>query len=379
MEMETNHKRYKVALLIREQGEQLHINMGGVDQRLLQRIRSLPERRWDDNVKQWIVPNRLETASTLVRYFQDLPVTIMSASLFTKYPMLLQLLSLEEWRSLEQLQLSLTRRGYARSTLKAYMGQVQRFLESKKQPYADIGSADIHDYLLSLHDREASHTYINQAISALRFWYVDVDRRSGFPPKWIRPRKQKKLPVVLSQREVMRLFQAVESLKHRTMLTLVYSSGLRISEVVQLRREDVDAERGVIHLRQGKGAKDRYTVLSSAALSLLEHYLQEHAVGRYLFPGDAQEDNYDRPITPRSLQYAFERALRRSGITKKATVHTLRHSFATHLLEQGTDLRYIQELLGHASPKTTEIYTHVSIKDVRRIQSPLDRMLNDDL
>jgi integrase/recombinase XerD len=172
--------------------------------------------------------------------------------------------------------------------------------------------------------------------------------------------------------EVMRLLGTIQNLKHRAILTLVYSSGLRIGEVVNIKRKDIDPIRKTIHIRQGKGRKDRYTVLSNAAHQLLDQYMKNTYVEAYLFPG---REGLNKPIQVRTIQHVFERAKKAAGIIKPATVHTLRHSFATHLLEEGTDLRYIQELLGHASLKTTEIYTHVSIKDIRRIKSPLDRII----
>ncbi|MCJ8013196.1 tyrosine-type recombinase/integrase [Paenibacillus sp. KQZ6P-2] len=159
-------------------------------------------------------------------------------------------------------------------------------------------------------------------------------------------------------------------MKHRAVLTLIYSAGLRISEAVHLRVPDLDAERGTIHVRQAKGRKDRYTLLSQTAYKLMEQYIRIERPENWLFPGGTD----GRPITVRTIQHVFEKAKQKAGIQKQATVHTLRHSFATHLLEAGTDIRYIQELLGHESSKTTEIYTHVSIRDIRRIQSPLDRM-----
>ncbi|WP_276358020.1 tyrosine-type recombinase/integrase [Cohnella caldifontis] len=199
----------------------------------------------------------------------------------------------------------------------------------------------------------------------------EAENRAGFQNIWVFPKYEKKLPSVMSMSEVRRLLESVKNLKHRTILTLIYSSGLRISEVVKLKRIDVDPTRRTLHIRQSKGRKDRYTVLSPIAYRMLEEYLNRNYVEDYLFPSG---DSMNKPLNVRSIQHVFERAKRLAGVTKPTTVHTLRHSFATHLLEEGTDLRYIQELLGHASSKTTEIYTHVSIKDIRRIKSPLDRM-----
>ena len=189
-----------------------------------------------------------------------------------------------------------------------------------------------------------------------------------------RPRKERKLPKVLSRGEVLRLLGAVENVKHRAVMLLTYSAGLRVGEVVRLRCEDIDADRGLIHVRQGKRRKDRYTVLSEVAHEALRVYLIQYRPKTWLFPGAA----LGRHLHERSVQKVFQRACQRSGIKKSVSVHTLRHSFATHLLEGGTDLRYIQELLGHASSKTTEIYTHVSTKDLGRIRSPLDDFMGQD-
>jgi integrase/recombinase XerD len=155
---------------------------------------------------------------------------------------------------------------------------------------------------------------------------------------------------------------------------LTYSSGLRVGEVTRLKLHDLDKERFVVHVRQGKGRNDRVTVLSRSAYEIVCIYLEKERPYDWLFPGADR----DQPITERTIQRVFERARNAAGIQKPATVHTLRHSFATHLLEGGTDLRYIQELLGHENIKTTQIYTHVSTKDARRVMSPLDRILSID-
>lgn len=185
-----------------------------------------------------------------------------------------------------------------------------------------------------------------------------------------RPSKEKKLPVVFSQEEVMRLLQSVKNLKHRLILMLVYSAGLRVSEIVKLKVGDIDAKRHLIHIKGAKGRKDRYTLLSDVALEELRNYWKEYKPNGWLFQGAKP----DKHISPRTVEAIFEHAVEQTRIRKKVSVHTLRHSFATHLLESGTDLRYIQELLGHKSSKTTEIYTHVSTKDLGKIKSPLDSL-----
>jgi len=173
---------------------------------------------------------------------------------------------------------------------------------------------------------------------------------------------------VLSLEEVRLVLGHVHNLKHKAILYLTYSSGLRVSEVVRLKPGDIDVDRYLVKVRQAKGRKDRYTILSQSALDVLQKYIEQHTPQKWLFPGQTTEKH----ITERTVQKVFEQALLQSNLQKKASLHTLRHSFATHLLEAGTDLRYIQELLGHESSRTTERYTHVTLKDARRIRSPLD-------
>lgn len=208
----------------------------------------------------------------------------------------------------------------------------------------------------------------------MRYLVADMLKMPGEQARYIRPKKEKKLPYVLSEHEVLKILRSPGNLKHRTMLYLTYASGLRVSEVVILRPEDLDCSRGIITVCQGKGKKDRHTLLSQAAWSLVQTYIRKERPGKWLFPGQYPGTH----MHERSLQKVFTDALHRSGVNKKAGIHVLRHSFATHLLENGTDLRFIQELLGHANPATTERYTHVSTKNIRRIQSPLDRIMGEE-
>ena len=184
-----------------------------------------------------------------------------------------------------------------------------------------------------------------------------------------RPFKPKKLPVVLSEEEVKRIIQSIDNLKHRCMILLIYSGGLRISELINLKISDIDSKRIMIHIKGAKGKKDRMTLLSEKVLLQLRVYFKEYKPKEYLFEGQA-----GGIYAARSIQTLFVHACRKAKIIKEATVHTLRHSFATHLLESGTDLRYIQVLLGHESSKTTEIYTHITTKGMDQIKSPLDRL-----
>lgn len=258
-------------------------------------------------------------------------------------------------------------RGYSAKTVKVYIGHVRRFRAFVRSLENEAGPRDLHAYTLALIEKGSSAAYVNQCISAVKFYQQHVEH-SPVAGQYVRPKKQRKLPEVLSLQEVKAVLREVQNVKHKAILYLTYSSGLRVGEVVRMMPSHIDAERYTVKVSQGKGRKDRYTILSAAAYQMLEEYTRLYKPQGWLFPGQRE----GRHITERTVQKVFEQALRRSPVQKKVSIHSLRHSFATHLLEAGTDLRYIQELLGHQSSRTTERYTHVTIKDARRIKSPLD-------
>jgi site-specific recombinase XerD len=262
-------------------------------------------------------------------------------------------------------------RGYSARTRKAYLGHVSRLAHHTKKELSHIGETEIRRYLLYLREsRQVSHSYVNQAVNAIKILWKQVLRKPLEHVEIPRPKKQSKLPEVLSKEEVVLLLESVKNIKHRAILYTVYSAGLRVGEVVRLEVKDIDSQRMLIRIYQGKGRKDRYTILSEATLQMLRQYSRSVKLSKWLFPGE----NEEKHIHERSVQKVFERAKNIAKIKKQVSVHSLRHSFATHLLESGTDLRYIQELLGHKNVKTTEVYTHVQQKDVMRIQSPLDTL-----
>jgi len=266
-------------------------------------------------------------------------------------------------------------RGYSPRTRKVYMGHVRRYLESSPPNRgSEVDPRErVRAYLLKKVRREGiSRSYHCQMVSALRLFFGRVLELDLEALPLQRPRRERRLPVVLSRGELRRFLAAVENPKHKAVLVVAYSAGLRVSEVVKLRPEDLDRERGLIHIRSGKGRKDRYTLLADAAVVTVDAYLDGSSPGRWLFPGGRS----GRHLTTRSVQRVVQCARVKAGITKAFSVHVLRHSFATHLLEAGTDLRSIQELLGHSSVRTTQIYTHVSSRDLRRIRSPLDQFMD---
>jgi integrase/recombinase XerD len=260
---------------------------------------------------------------------------------------------------------------YSRKTAKRYLAIVERFARFLDLPLVESSAEDAMRFLASieLHNEAAAST-INQAISALRFLFTRVLGREL--PLNRRPKSDKRLPTVLSREEASRIVCAPRNIKHRTMLSMAYSAGLRVAELACIRVADVDIQRGVILIRSGKGRRDRYTILADRMRRMLLTYTDLYKPEGWLFEG--QNGGH---ISARSIQEVFYRAKDKCGITKDASIHTLRHSFATHLLEDGTDIRYIQELLGHANAKTTQIYTHVARKDFLRIRSPFDKTLDD--
>ncbi len=261
-------------------------------------------------------------------------------------------------------------RKYSYKTVKSYIYYNRNFLNFSGKEPSGVTQDDMKDYLLHLaEERQSATATINQAINALKFYYGTILKRK-FVYEVVRPRKDKKLPEVLSKEEVSRIINGTENIKHKAILMTIYSGGLRLGETARLEQSHLDRDRMLIFIKGAKGRKDRYTLLSEKALELIDRYIQRYEPKKWLFEG-AKAGRY---LSRRSIEKVFEQARDRAGIKKDVSVHDLRHSFATHLLEGGTDLRYIQELLGHASSKTTEIYTHVSTRSLGKIKSPLDSL-----
>jgi site-specific recombinase XerD len=265
----------------------------------------------------------------------------------------------------------MTLRNFAPRTIKAYVERVADFARHFGISPEHLGPDQIRAYLLHLvQERRISWSYFNQTRSALRFLYRVTLGRDWVVEGIVCPKQPRKLPVVLSLDEMAQFFAAIINLKHRAILMTAYAAGLRVSEVVELQCDDIDSRRMVIRLRQAKGRKDRYVMLSPRLLSILRCYWKVVRPKGYLFPGR----HPDRPIAPRTVQLVCQTALSVSGLKKRVSPHTLRHSFATHLLEGGTDLRTIQILLGHRSLSTTARYLHVATAALRSTRSPLDRL-----
>lgn len=261
---------------------------------------------------------------------------------------------------------------YSTNTIKVYSEALRVFLtwfEAKEDHAFTLDDLITFNNRYVL-DKGYSASYQNQVINAIRLYFQLCGNKEMENVNLERPRREHRLPSVLNKTEVKAILQAHANLKHRCMLSLVYSCGLRRGELLQLKPTDIDSGRGVILIRQSKGKKDRIAPLSSKILEMLRDYYRQYRPVTWLFEGQEKGMPYDE----RSLQMVLKSALKKAGIKKPVTLHWLRHSYATHLLESGTDIRYIQELLGHKSSKTTEIYTHVSTRKIQQICSPFDSL-----
>jgi integrase/recombinase XerD len=269
-------------------------------------------------------------------------------------------------RMLEDMQI----RQLSPHTQRAYLAAVARFAQHFGRSPAALGLEDIRAYQLHLVSRGIGHSNFAITVCALRFLYTVTLKKDWRVDHIPHARNPQRLPIVLSPMEVRQLLEAAPTLKYRTALTIVYAAGLRVSEVVALKVTDIDSQRMVIRVAQGKGRKDRYVMLSPTLLTLLREYWKTARPADWLFPSKVP----GQPLRAKNIQLACQDARQAAGLTKPVTVHTLRHSFATHLLESGTNVRAIQLLLGHRSLATTARYTQVSPQALGATPSPLDRL-----
>lgn len=346
----------------------------GFNKSLIMTIKKMPFWAWDSKNKWWTIPfsdklleqiKEIASQENLKLHYEEEQTTTTKKPRITAYEVAC-------YRSCpENMILKLKELRYSEGTIKSYKSLFEEFINH--YPTTEIDKIDeakiiaFCQYLVI--DRKVSASYQNQAINAIKFYYEKVlggQRKFYF---LTRPDKEKALPTVLNTQEVTQIFRATSNLKHRAILMVIYSAGLRVGELINLKIKDIDSERKQIRIEQGKGKKDRYTLLSAKTLDLLRQYFREYKPQEYLFEGQACAQ-----YSARSVQAFFQEICKKAGIKKNVSVHTLRHSFATHLLENGTDLRYIQVLLGHESSKTTEIYTHVTTKGFEQIKSPLDNL-----
>lgn len=320
---------------------------------LIQEVKNISGSFWSQSKKVWYV---LDTES--------------NRSLFNLEPQSASLPSEEGMKHLQKFSYWLKSKRYSENTIKTYTEALKSFLIFfNTKEIASITNEDVvyynNNYILK---NNLSHSYQNQVVNAIKLYFKTVQNVSLELDKIHRPKREKVLPNVLSKEEVKAILNAHANTKHKMMLSLIYSCGLRCGELLALKPVHIDSKRNIIMVKNSKGKKDRIVPLSPKILEMLREYYLAFKPKNYLFEGQTVGNPYDN----RSLQQVLKQALTKAGITKPVTLHWLRHSYATHLLESGTDLRYIQELLGHNSSKTTEIYTHVSTKSIQQIKSPFD-------
>jgi integrase/recombinase XerD len=270
---------------------------------------------------------------------------------------------------LEELQ----RRNYAKGTVGAYTSALRDFAKYFHKPPDQLGPEHIRQFQLHLlRDRKLAANTVKQRMAAVQFFFVRTLKRAYLREDFPYPKVPRRLPEILSQEEVTRLIDSASNLSHRAILMTLYSTGMRRSELVSLKVSDVDSRRMVIHVRQGKGSKDRDVPLSQKLLETLREYWRWVKPKTYLFPGQPGKRGSDVPLTAKAVWHACHGAVRRAGIQKKISPHSLRHSYATHLLESGADLHTIQLLLGHADMRHMTVYLHLSERHLHAVANPLD-------
>lgn len=349
-------------------------------------IRQLPERYWNPKHKFWYFPKTKAYWSHFKQLFIqytlqinqgkpiqiDHPKYIKSSSSYKEYSKQEKpALDEEQQIALVSLEAQLRIRRYSSETIKTYCSSFKAFLNYYKgTPTDQLNEGDIKVYLLHLiNQNNISISLQNTIINSIKFYYEKVLLRERFFIKDLRPKRSSTLPDILSESEVERLLNSTSNVKHKAILSLIYAAGLRLSEVVNLRKADLLMDQRKIHVKAGKGKKDRMTLLSEKIILRIMEYNDIYKPKYWVFEG--QDGG---KYSPRSVQLIFRKAVDLSKVNPYATVHTLRHSFATHLLERGTDLRVIQHLLGHGSVKTTEIYTHITDVSKAKIISPIDHL-----
>jgi integrase/recombinase XerD len=320
---------------------------------LIARIKLVEGSRWSQTLVAWHIPDTVENRER-----------------FNLLPHSYSLPSVEGMEQIEKFKQWLRSKRYSDSTLKTYSEVLKSFLIFyRDKSIAEITNEDVivynNEYILK---NNLSASYQNQIVNAIKLFFQTIRETKMMVDKIHRPKRAKVLPNVLSKEEVKLILNSHSNIKHKMMLSLIYSCGLRCGELLALKPVHIDSIRNIVLLKNAKGKKDRIVPLSPKILEMLREYYKVYKPTTYLFEGQTKGQPYDA----RSLQLILKQALQKASITKPATLHWLRHSFATHLLESGTDLRYIQELLGHNSSKTTEIYTHVSTKSIQQIKSPFD-------
>jgi integrase/recombinase XerD len=362
------------------------------DAELIKITRGLPDPKWSSQMKCWHIPDSTDIITRLLKAFYGMAYVDYDA-LKPNLAEKIKAKKVEEQRKItgktrgisdadlpplnekgrediDKYRRWMEANRYSESTILTYTAMMVKFLRFVGPREAQECTSDdliriVEEYILP---NGLSHSFQNQMISSVKKFYSHIYETVIDPGKVTRPRPQHRLPNVLSKEEVKRVLDAPVNEKHRVMLSLIYACGLRRSELLQLMPADIERSRNLLRIRQSKGFRDRIVPVSERTIGMVDSYIGRYKPKRYIFEGQFPGEMYSAT----SLEKVLKAACAKAGIRKEVTLHWLRHSYATHLLESGTDLRYIQELLGHRSSRTTEIYTHVTTKSIQKIRSPFD-------
>ncbi|HOU98245.1 MAG TPA: site-specific integrase [Bacteroidales bacterium] len=344
-----------------------------IDFQLIDILKTKLNARWSATKKMWYISYskfNLNQTLEMFKNIAEIDIKSISNTASENAAQIETHLTDDTQQEIEAFQKWLKFKRYSPNTIKTYSDSLFIFLNFFKQK--NISSLNNHDVVLFVNEhilkQKLSFSYQNQIINAIKLYFREIRKSKIEVDTLQRPRREHKLPNVLSKEEVKAILEAPTNIKHRTMLSLIYACGLRRSELLNLKIGDVDSKRHMLIIRNSKGYKDRHVPISDKTIEMLREYYKTYRPKIWLFEGQYKGE----PYSERSLEQVLKSALKKSNIHKPVTLHWLRHSYATHLLEAGTDLRYIQELLGHKSSKTTEIYTHVSQNSLQKIKSPFD-------
>lgn len=361
------------------QGEQRIAVDFPYDSLLIKTIRSLGG-RWSKTLKCWHVSYTKESYQNILAGFSFCNILLPPQGASSVLPVkkepprpLLKALSKNNKEALDKYTEMIVLKGYSPSTLKTYRNEFAMFLQHLRHVNVqDVTPERLSSYFYYCHQKlQLSDNTVHSRLNAVKFYYETVLQREKFFWEIPRPKKHQILPKVISEEKILMGIEAVTNKKHKAIITIAYSAGLRVSEVVNLKITDIDSDRMQVFVAKAKGKKDRLVTLSHYALKILREYYVAYKPKRWLFEGEQRGE----PYSARSAQEIFKTVYRKLGLPSNITFHSLRHSFATHLLENGTDIKYIQDLLGHNDIKTTLRYTHVSKKAIENIESPLDKIL----
>lgn len=359
----------------RKKGQDVLFIFFPYDDAIIRQVKKIPGTYWNKYERCWEMPYTKEGHDEFIESVEGyafIETRQIQKNKNIKEDFLNNVLNPEDYSKLLDFKRYMEHKRYSRSTIDSYVSSIERFMKYIKPKFIqDIMENDVINYVHTyIIPNGYSYTFQNHLINALKLFFGKILNAKFDIERLERPKRENKLPNVLSKDEVRKVLVADKNVKHKTMLSLIYACGLRRSELLNLTLKDVDSSRNVLIIRQAKGRKDRIVNIPASLIEDLRDYYRLYKPKKYLFEGLQPGSQY----SPSSIEAVLKKAVKEARIDKPVTLHWLRHSFATHHMESGTDLRIIQELLGHKSSRTTEIYTHVSTRTIQNLKSPFEDM-----